>query len=164
MKIPRVLLCAACLMMSQAGLHAQQATETASASKTQEEAAIAAVSEESSKVLSAFNAGKVDELASMFMSRGEIIDELGNVYRGEKEIKEILTSLFERFPGATLALAPESIRLVGPIAIEEGIRSITTKEGDVSSRFRYIAVWGKSDKGWRIASHRDFADDPAHSG
>ena len=43
---------------------------------------------------------------------------------------------------------------------EEGTRTITTKDGATRSQFRYIAILGKSDSGWKIASFREFSDDP----
>lgn len=126
----------------------------------QEEAALAAVRKSTEQAAQAFNAGKVDELAAMFLPKGELIDEEGTVYAGQQEIKNLFSAFFQRFPGAKLARDVESIRLVGPVAIEEGTRTMTTKDGAVKSQFRYIAVWAKTDRGWQLASFRDFADDP----
>ena len=126
----------------------------------QEDPAIAAVRKSAEKSVSAFNAGKVDELAAMFLPKGELIDEEGTVYQGQQEIKDLLGGFFAKFPGAKLALDIESIRLVGPVAIEEGTRTITTKDSAAKSQLRYIAVRAKTDSGWQIASFRDFADDP----
>ena len=126
----------------------------------QEDAVIAAVRKSADQVAAAFNAGKVDELAAMFLRTGELIDEEGTVHKGQQEIKDLLTAFFKQFPGAKLALDIESIRLVGPVAIEEGTRTMTIGDGVVKSHFRYIGVWAKTDGGWRLASFRDFADDP----
>ena len=111
--------------------------------------------------MTAFNAGKADELAAMFLPNGELIDEQGTVYQGTQEIKELFSAFFHQFPGAKLAMKVESVRLVGPVAIDEGTRTMTTAEGTLKSQFRYIAVWAKADKGWQMASFRDFSDDPA---
>jgi hypothetical protein len=126
-----------------------------------DEATIAAVRKSGDAMTTLFNAGKVAELTATFVPKGEIIDEEGTVYRGPAEIKSLLTSFFERFPGAKLTRSIESIRPVGPVAIEEGTRTIATKDGSVKSQFRYISVWVKSERGWQLASLRDFADDPA---
>ena len=96
----------------------------------------------------------------MFLPEGELIDEEGTVYQGQQEIKDLLSAFFAKFPGTKLSLDIESIRLVGPVAIEEGTRTITTKDGATKSQFRYIAVRVKTDSGWKIASFRDFSDDP----
>jgi uncharacterized protein (TIGR02246 family) len=108
----------------------------------------------------AFNTGKADEVAGMFLPKGELIDEEGTVYQGSQEIKELLDGFFQQFPNTKLTFDIESIREVGPIAIEEGTRIMTIANGEVKSQFRYIAVWAKGESGWRLASFRDFADDP----
>jgi uncharacterized protein (TIGR02246 family) len=127
----------------------------------QEDAAIAAVRKSAEQIPTAFNAGKADELAAMFLPQGELIDEQGTIYRGAQEIKGLLRTFFTKFPETKLSLDIESIRLVGPVAIEEGTRTMTTKDGATKSQFRYIALWTKTDSGWQIVSFRDIADDPA---
>ena len=102
-------------------------------------------------------------LASMFLAKGELIDEEGTVYQGEKEIKDLLTAFFKKFPGTKLAMDIESVRIVGPVAIEEGTRTMKAKDGETQSKFRYITVRAKTDEGWKIASLRDFSDDPEPS-
>jgi len=129
--------------------------------QAQEDAAIAAVRKSEDQLVTAFNAGKADVLAGMFLPKGELIDEEGKVYQGPQEIKELLSTFFKQFAGAKLALNVESVRMVGPVAIDEGTRTMSTADGGVKSQFRYIAVWAKTDKGWQLASLRDFADDPA---
>lgn len=126
-----------------------------------EEDAIAAVRKTAEHLAAAFNAGKVEDLTAMFVPKGELIDEGGTIYQGQQEIKELLTAFFKQFPGAKLSLDVESVRLVGPVAIDEGTRTISTSDGAVKSQFRYIAVWARTDRGWQLASFRDFADDPA---
>jgi uncharacterized protein (TIGR02246 family) len=126
----------------------------------QEDAAIASVRKSADQLVEAFNAGKADEVARMFLVKGELIDEEGTVYQGQQEIKDLLSAFFNKFSGAKLSVDIESIRLVGPVVIEEGTRTITTKDGMTKSQFRYIAVRAKTDNGWQIASLRDFADDP----
>ncbi len=132
----------------------------ASAADTQPDAAVAAVRESGEQLAKHFNAGKVDDVAGMFLPAGELIDEAGVVYRGQAEIKGLLGAFFKQFPGAKLAVDVESIRPVGPVAIDEGTRTMTTADGMLKSRFRYIAVWANTEDGWRLASFRDFVDDP----
>ncbi len=146
--------------VSLAILSAAVVVAMARAAYSQDDAATAAVRKTAEQVVQSFNAGKADEVAGMFLPKGELIDELGTVYQGQPEIKELLTAFFKQFPGAKLGLQIESIRLVGPVAIDEGTRTMTTADGVEKSRFRYIAVWAKTDRGWQLASFRDFADDP----
>jgi uncharacterized protein (TIGR02246 family) len=126
----------------------------------QDDAAVAAVRKSAEQLVERFNSGKVDEVAGTFLPQGELIDEEGTVYQGQQEIKDLLGAFFKQFPGAKLTLNIESVRLVGPVAIDEGTRTMTTADGVEKSRFRYIAVWAKTDKDWHLASFRDFPDDP----
>jgi uncharacterized protein (TIGR02246 family) len=133
---------------------------TALAADGQDDPAIEAVRKSAEQVVQTFNAGKADQVAATFLPKGELIDEEGTVYQGQQEIKDLLQAFFKQFPGAKLAMDIESIRLVGPVAIDEGTRTMTTADGVEKSRFRYIAIWAKTEKGWQLASMRDFADDP----
>lgn len=133
----------------------------AAAAENPDAAAIAEVRKTAAALDAAFNAGKVDDVTAHFLPKGELIDEAGTVYQGQADIKALLTAFFEKFPGAKLNTTVESVRLVGPVAIEEGTRTITTQDGSVKSHFRFIAVWTRTERGWQLASFRDFADDPA---
>jgi len=125
----------------------------------QDDAASDAIRKSAQKLAESFNAAKADDVVGMFLSKGELIDENGVVYKGSEEIKELLTEFFKQFPGAKLSLNIESIRPVGNVGIEEGTRTMTTADGAEKSRFRYIAVWAKDEKSWKLASFRDFSDD-----
>lgn len=120
-----------------------------------------AIRADSEKLAVAFNAGNAEAVAQMFLATGELIDETGTIYQGEADIKGLLTAMFEKFPGVKLSMNRESIRALGPAVIEEGTRTLAVAGGENSAQFRYIDVWVKGDAGWKIASHREFADDPA---
>lgn len=120
-----------------------------------------AVRKRALQLVELFNGAKADEVSAMFLPNGELITEAGVVFQGPGEIKDVLAKFFAQFPGAKLALNIESIRLVGPVAIDEGTRTMSTADGSVKAQFRYIAVWAKTDSDWQLASFRDFADDPA---
>lgn len=128
----------------------------------QADPAVAEVNKESEKLTSAFNAAKADEVADMFLVNGELIDETGTVYQGQQEIKTLLTEFFAKFPGASIKNEIESTRIAGPVAIQDGRRIMTAKDGSTST-IRYSAVHSKTDRGWRIASLRDFGDESTPS-
>src|SRR5438874_505582 len=96
------------------------------------------------QLVKAFNAGQADELAAMFLPKGELIDEHGQAYQGQQEIKDLHGKYFAKFPGAKLTLVIDSIRLVGPVAIEEGTRLLTTNDAASQARLRYIPVRTKT--------------------
>lgn len=126
------------------------------------EDATPAIKASATELVTLFNAGKAKELTALFAPEGELIDEEGVAYVGSEEISDVLTKFFERFPGAKLAMEIDSIRTIGDsLAIEEGTRHITTKEGDARAQLRYIAVRTKVNGRWLIASLREIHDDPA---
>jgi len=112
----------------------------------------------SSDLIKAFNSGQGDQVASMFLKDGELIDEQGTVHSGRDEIKELLQGFFAKFPGSTMLIETESIRRAGPVVIDDGTRIITDANG-VSSLIRYSAVMVPTEQGWRIASIRDFPEE-----
>src|SRR5205807_2030072 len=113
----------------------------------------------SEQLVKAFNAGKPDELAAMFLPKGELIDEQGIVYQGQAAIKDLLTKYFGKFPGAKLSLEVDSIRVIGPVAFEEGTRLTTTKDEKGQAQVRYTLIRTKLGNSWPIVSLRDFSDD-----
>lgn len=134
---------------------------TLRANQGADDAVVAAVQKSVDASAKAFNEGKVDELTAMFLPQGEFINEAGTVYQGSKELHDLFADFFKRFPGAKIQFQVESIRAVGPIVIEEGVRHITTKDGDSASTFRYIAIRSKVGDEWKIASFRDFPENIA---
>lgn len=141
-------------------VHDAHSQELAAPNATQEASLIESIRADSEKLVVAFNAGNADAVAKMFLASGELIDETGTIYQGAADIQGILAALFEKFPGVKLSMNRESIRAVGPAVIEEGTRTLEVPEGESAAQFRYIDVWVKADSGWKIASHREFANDP----
>jgi uncharacterized protein (TIGR02246 family) len=109
----------------------------------------------------AFNAADVDAVVGTFLPEGELIDEAGVLYRGHNELRELFSQYFAQFPEAKLSLRIDSIRKVGDqVAIEEGTRFLTA--GDSAfAQVRYIATLAKQDGKWKLASIREFDDQPA---
>lgn len=122
----------------------------------------AAILKANDQLVKAFNAGQVAGVVAHFVPEGELIDDEGNLFRGEKELTALFTKFFERFPGAKLAMEVESIRAIGPnLAIEEGTRYIAAREGNGKATLRYSAVRTRTTAGqWLIASIREFNNDP----
>ncbi len=87
----------------------------------------------------------------MFLAKGELIDEAGTIYQGQQEIKALVTAFIAKFPGSQMKNEIESIRIVGPVAIQEGRRVTTATDGS-SSTIRYICVLSQTDQGGE--SHR----------
>jgi len=126
----------------------------------QNDADTVAIRASDEQLVKAFNAGKADEIVAMFVPKGELIDEQGNVHQGQAAIKDLLTKFFAKFPGAKISLEVGSLRVVSPVAIEEGTRYTTTKDGGERSQVRYLAVRTKVGNAWPLASLRELSDEP----
>lgn len=122
----------------------------------------ALIRREMEATVKAFNAADADGMAALFMEKGELVDENGNVYTGRAEIAAVFKAFFAKFPKAALAMDVTSVRSIGDsLAVEEGIRQITAEEGAVAAQVRYVVLRDKVGDKWPIASYREFADDPA---
>jgi len=122
---------------------------------------VEAVQKQGEATIEAFNKGDAAGLAKLFMEKGELVDENGNVYSGREQIEGLFKAFFERFPSANLQMEVTGVRTVGDsLAIEEGVRLITMPDTDTAAQVRYVAVRDKVDGEWPIATYSEFADDP----
>lgn len=120
---------------------------------------VAAIHAADQRLVKAFNAGKADEAAALFHPQAEFTDEEGVTYQGRAAIQELLAKFFAKFPGAKLTMEVESIRVTGPVAIEDGVRTTVTKDESVGARVLYTTVWSKVGTEWLIVSLGDSHDD-----
>lgn len=120
---------------------------------------VAAIHAADQRLVKAFNAGRADEVAALFHPQAEFTDEEGVTYQGRAAIQDLLTKFFAKFPGAKLVMEVESIRVTGPVAIEDGVRTTVTKDESVGARVLYSAVWSKVGTEWLIVSLGDSHDD-----
>ncbi len=157
-QINRFGLLLAVILTSCFSVNAQTTSTPQAETSKLDSTSVELVTARSVAMTTAFNAGKADEVANFFVPTGELIDETGTIYQGQKEISDILAALFERFPGVQLSLDRESVRAVGPMIVEEGSRTLAVDGGKNSARFRYIDVWVQADATWKLASHREFND------
>jgi uncharacterized protein (TIGR02246 family) len=113
-------------------------------------------------VAALFNAGQAEPLAGLFLPEGELVDDEGNSHRGREPIQELLSEYFAKYPGARLSAQTDSLRIVGPLAIEEGRRVITTQDSG-TAELHHLTIWARTDQGWKIASMRERPADSAPS-
>lgn len=122
---------------------------------------VEAVRNQEAATVEAFNKGDAEAIANLFMEKGELVDENGNVFSGREQIAGLFKAFFEKFPGATLQMEVTGVRTVGDsLAIEEGVRLVTVPATDTAAQVRYVAVRDKVGEEWPIATYSEFADDP----
>lgn len=112
----------------------------------------------SKKLMDAFNEGKVDAVVEQFLPDAELIDDSGAVHLGKDEITTLLKSFYERYPGVQSAAEVESIRLIAGLALVDGTRVLSDKDGKNMTVLRFAAIWKKTDAGYKLASLRDVSE------
>jgi len=152
--------CGAVLLFvsSPAAQNAPGASGATATAKPQNEADIAAIRAADERLVKAYNAGKAEEVAALFHPQAEFTDEEGNTYQGRAAIQELLGKYFAKFPGVKLTVAVDSIRLMGPVAIEDGVRTTVSKDETAGAHVLYTAVRTKVGNEWLIVSLQDAAD------
>lgn len=138
----------------------QPATPTAPAAavkpvSAEQGAMEAEVMKASKQLMDAFNNGSVDGVLGVFLPDGELIDDSGTVHLGHEELKNLVSQFFAAYPGAKTQAEIESIRVVGGLAMVDGSRIISDKDGKGLSVLRFATVWKKTDAGYKLASLRD---------
>ena len=88
----------------------------------------------------AYNAGDARALATLFTDDAEMIDEDGEHLRGRSMIEEVFRSMFKERPGATIKIAPASLRFLGPdVAQEEGQTLVKTASSEAATPRHYTS-------------------------
>lgn len=162
-RVFRLFCCAlACgallLLVSSPAAQNTQAPPSAPATAPND-ADVTAIRQADERLVKAYNAGKAEDVAALFHPQAEFTDEEGVTYRGRAAIQELLTKYFVKFPGVKLTVQVDSIRVTGPVAIEEGVRSTVTKDESAGAHVVYTAVRTKVGNDWLIVSLQDAADD-----
>jgi ketosteroid isomerase-like protein len=118
-------------------------------------AAEAEILKASKQLIDGLNNADVDAVLSMFLADAELIDDSGTVFLGHEELKTLFKTYFETFQGSKTVAEIESIRLVGGLALVDGTRVISGKDGKDTAVLRFATVWKKTDAGYKLASLRD---------
>jgi uncharacterized protein (TIGR02246 family) len=135
------------------------AAPSAPAAASDNDADVAAIRTADERLVKAYNSGKAEDVAALFHPQAEFIDEEGVNYKGRPAIQELLTKYFAKFPGVKLTLHIDSIRVTGPVAIEEGVRTTVTKDETAGAHVVYTAVRTKVGNEWLIVSLQDAPDE-----
>lgn len=112
--------------------------------------------------MQAYNAHDSAAVARQFVPQGEFVDPDGRVVVGQTDIERQFARHFAEYPHARLEITISSVRQPAPgIAIEESTNSVAGLSAGPPLVTRCNVVHVKSGDRWRIASSRDFSDQPA---
>jgi uncharacterized protein (TIGR02246 family) len=104
----------------------------------------------------AYNTGDARSLATLFTDDAEMIDEDGEHLRGRLMIEEVFRSTFKERPGATIQIAPASLRFLGPdVAQEEGQTVVKAAGGQTPATRHYTVLYVKQGNRWMYSSVRE---------
>ena len=100
----------------------------------------------------AYAKGDVKALGEFFTEDAEYTTSNGNTLRGRAAIEESTRAAFLGNKGAKLAIALDSVRVLGPEAVlEKGSTTVTTKDGETSGEL-YTAIYVKKDGKWKMSN------------
>jgi uncharacterized protein (TIGR02246 family) len=107
----------------------------------------------------AYNKGDAKAVAELFADDAEVTEESGATVRGRAAIARLFAAVFEEEPKATIELAPESLRFLGPDAARETGRSRTTPAGGgAPERARYTVVYVRRGGRWLQDCVHEYSD------
>jgi uncharacterized protein (TIGR02246 family) len=118
-----------------------------------DEKAIRATAED---FVTAFNAGNSKAIGLLWAPDAEYTDESGQTFHGRAAIEKEYAELFKQQRGATMTVAIESIRFLGPdIAVEKGVAKVKSSKEAAAMGARYTVVHARRDGKWTMVVGRD---------
>jgi uncharacterized protein (TIGR02246 family) len=106
----------------------------------------------------AYNTGDARALAALFTDDAEMIDEDGERLRGRPMIEDVFRAMFKDRPGASIKIAPASLRFLGPdVAQEEGQTVVTVPGNPAPTTRHYTVLFVKQANRWIYSSVREEA-------
>jgi uncharacterized protein (TIGR02246 family) len=104
----------------------------------------------------AYNAGDARALAALFTDDAEMIDDGGEHLRGRPMIEEVFRSTFKERPGATIQIAPASLRFIGPDVAQEEGQTLVKIPGNLAPTTRhYTVMFVKQANRWMYSTVRE---------
>jgi len=90
-------------------------------------------------------------IADFFTEDAQYTSDSGRTFAGRQAIEDSVRAAFAKNHGATLAIAPDSVRVVAPeVLLESGSTTVTAKDGETNGAL-YTAVYVKKDGKWKIS-------------
>ena len=111
--------------------------------------------------VNAFNENEAKKMAAALSPTAEFIDDDGNRVEGSAAVVAFLGKFLDANKGAKLHITREGARTVAPgVVTEDGASVITVPEKNSQSERKFSAVYAKVDGAWKIASIREYPEEP----
>ncbi len=138
---------------------AEEPPQATGAGRADDEQALRALVTEFTR---AFNAGDVKAVAALFSDNARLVTLTGRAINGRAAIEQLFASSLQEYPGQTIEVKTESLRLLGAdSAVEEGTTTLTSPPAAGAPRgssetTRYSVAYVKRDGKWLQDSIRDY--------
>ncbi len=137
---------------------ATQAPEPVAPKPSPDEVAVHKTLEE---FVNAFNAGDGKKAAATLTETAEYIDDDSNRIVGSAAVGELLSKFLTANAGAKIQITPSGARTIaGGVVVEDGESVITVPAKSTQSTRKFTVVYAKVDGGWKIASLREYPEEP----
>jgi uncharacterized protein (TIGR02246 family) len=121
----------------------------------------AAVHKALEEFVAAFNAGDAKRLVTTLTPTAEYVDDDSNRVEGAAAIAEMMGKYFAANKGAKLQVTPDGARTVAPgVVIEDADSVVTAPDKKTQSTRNVTIVYAKVDGTWKIASVREYPEEP----
>jgi uncharacterized protein (TIGR02246 family) len=159
-----VLACVGIGLMDESRAQETIKAPTAGAGLSQRPQDEAAIKQVAGTFTRAFNAGDATTVASLYTDDAEVIDEYEEKIQGRRSIQEFYSAIFAERKGATIEIALETLRFLGPDAAQETGQTRVKPAGDEAATVRdYTVLYVKQGGRWLYSSVREeFPDKLAH--
>lgn len=107
-----------------------------------------AVTAAAEKMEAAFNSKDAATLTALYTETAIVMPPGVEPLKGHEAIRSMWESLDANTP--TLALTTTDVMPVGDLAVETGSWSMTAPDGSHADHGSYLAVWKKTDGGWKM--------------
>lgn len=99
-------------------------------------------------------------VAALWTEDGDIIDDMGAVFRGRESVAGLVPAEGAQLP-PSLGIEEVTIRLLtDSVALEDGTVVVTPPGATTPHHGRFTATWVKQADGWKVASLREWRTDP----
>jgi uncharacterized protein (TIGR02246 family) len=128
----------------------------AEALRTERPADVKAIKQVTEAFTNAFSAGDAKAVADLYTDDAELIDENGELIQGRPTIRDFYAALFNERKGATIEIAPASLRFLGPdVAKEDGQTRVNPSGGEPATYRDYTVLYVKQGGRWLHSSVRE---------
>lgn len=159
-----VLVCVNLGLMGDSRAQEAARAPTPIAAQSERSRDVSAIKQVAETFTRAFNAGDAKSVAALYSEDAEVIDEFEEKIQGRPAIEDFYSAIFAERKGATIEIALDSLRFLGPDAAHEtGQTRVRPARGEPGTVRDYTLLYVKQGGRWLYSSVREeYPDKLAH--